>query len=185
MTPTRLTALLPTVDTVAVFGAVTIGSVLLDLVAPMNVILFFFFIVSVFLNWTSGIMKAYAVHHRSGSKEKWFSVPHAVFGFVKKIAMLMFALLAGVMDGTLMIAEWSAGAAQHTPTVKAVFVAMNGALCIRAAQNLRYVIGEDARLPLAVLLRHVDREHADGPLPHQRVTDPIVDAHLPEKERDL
>lgn len=176
MTPQRLQHV--PIDTVAAaLTAATLSSVVLELVAPANLILVVLFVVAVLVNFLAGVLRSFALHRRGGEDGKWFSASRATFGVIKKFALALFIPLAGVVDGTFMVAEATRAVAELTPITKGVLAGLIGAQVIGAARSLHYVVGDDAIPALAVLLRAIDRAHAGGEPPHRRVTDPVIDAY--------
>jgi hypothetical protein len=185
MTPQRLQHL-PVADTVLAVGSVTVGSILLEMIANANLILIVLFVVSVILNFTAGTMCSFAKHRRGGEGEKWFSAQLASYGLAKKFALLLFVPLAGIVDGLFMLVPVDAAAqlANYTPTMKGVLVGLTGAQVIGAAKNLHFVVGDDAIPALAVLIRAVDEANVGGSPPRRRTSDILVDAHLPPRKHD-
>lgn len=184
MTPQRMQHIVPTDTGIAVGAAITLGSVLLELVSSANIILVFCFVAAVVLNFLSGTLRSYAEHRRAGRTGKWFSASRATFGVMKKFALGLFIPLAGIADGMFMVADATRPIAEMTPIVKGVTVALCGAQIIGAARSLHAVVGDEAIPALAVLLRAIDKEHANGPLPRRRITDPVVDALADEHEAE-
>lgn len=177
MTPQRMQHFVPTDTGIAIGAAVTIGSVLLELVSSANVILVFCFVIAVMINFLSGTLRSYAEHRRAGRCGKWFSTQKAAYGIVKKFALMLFVPLAGIVDSMMMVAEATRPIAEMTPTIKGVLVALCGVQVVGAARSLHAVVGDEAIPALAVLLRSIDREHVGGgELPRRRVTDPVIDA---------
>jgi len=186
MTPQRIANLQMDVAAPAV-GALTLSSVLLELVAPVNLILVVGFIASIIANFMAGTFRSFAEHRRAGRTDKWFSASKATFGLMKKFALMLFVPLAAIIDGMTMAAGdvfggdvGSAASAlgAMTPTMKGVLCAMAFAQVVGAARSLHHALGDEAVPGLAAIIRAVDRANVDGEPPSRRAIDPIVDAHL-------
>lgn len=158
--PHRLVQAAVPPDTAAVLGALTVASVLTDLIAPVNLILGIAFFAGALLDFMTGTLKSF-VNARAAGEKNWFNEQKFIIGCARKFALILFVPIAGLVDVIIQIAPYTAELGQLSPTTKAVLVALSFGQASSAARNIYAIAGDQAAGPLGVILKRIG-ENAEG-----------------------